>query len=194
MNLLLSMLLINNLKINVPYSGICVYDTPVIEELIENEKNKYPKERKSEERKGFVDMVSQYEGKFTYVLGAKANETWDLPTELDCSGFTQYMFHEYFGIDIGSGTFLQSMDLIESGNAHYISYEELQPGDLGFIHKGIDTIIREEDNISLLDNHVGIYMGKDNYGNDLWCHCNALDGTVAINSVDYFSVFVNAID
>lgn len=47
----------------------------------------------------------------------------------------------------------------------------------------------KDDTAILKANHVGIYMGKDENGNDKWAHCNTKDGTVVINTVDYFTYF-----
>lgn len=86
------------------------------------------------ERRKVVEIASLYDGELSYSYGAKAGpgEGWALNEDksLDCSGFTQYIYHSALGEDIGYGTYVQS----EQGRE--ISYEELKPGDLGFLCRG----------------------------------------------------------
>lgn len=42
-------------------------------------------------------------------------------------------------------------------------------------------------------NHVGIYVGKDASGNDLWVHCNSTNNTVSVNNFGGFHYFVRVI-
>lgn len=60
------------------------------------------------------------------------------PNAFDCSGFTQYVYRNATGIEIGRATNNQ----INSGRE--VSQSELKPGDLVFPHSG----------------HVGIYIGN----------------------------------
>lgn len=44
-------------------------------------------------------------------------------------------------------------------------------------------------------NHVGIYVGKDKNGNDLWCHCTGGSlRTVVVNSYDRFQYFYHVLE
>lgn len=136
-----------------------------------------------------MGMVNQ----FTYNLGSKPdyNNNWKTDESLDCSGFVEYVFWLVTGQDIGEGTWMQSTENVEGGRAQYISYEELKPGDLAFLMDGRDTIYTDENGEKhTRTNHVGIYCGKDTEGNDLWCHCNAKDNTVAVNSVSYWTKYM----
>lgn len=136
-----------------------------------------------------MGMVNQ----FTYNLGSKPdyNNNWKTGESLDCSGFVEYVFWLVTGQDIGEGTWMQSTENVEGGRAQYISHEELKPGDLAFLMDGRDTIyIDENGEKHTRTNHVGIYCGKDAEGNDLWCHCNAKDNTVAVNSVSYWTKYM----
>lgn len=136
-----------------------------------------------------MGMVNQ----FTYNLGSKPdyNNNWKTGESLDCSGFVEYVFWLVTGQDIGEGTWMQSTENVEGGRAQYISHEELKPGDLAFLMDGKDTIYTDENGEKhTRTNHVGIYCGKDADGNDLWCHCNAKDNTVAVNSVSYWTKYM----
>ena len=136
-----------------------------------------------------MGMVNQ----FTYNLGSKPdyNNNWKTDESLDCSGFVEYVFWLVTGQDIGEGTWMQSTENVEGGRAQYISHEELKPGDLAFLMDGRDTIYTDENGEKhTRTNHVSIYCGKDTEGNDLWCHCNAKDNTVAVNSVSYWTKYM----
>ena len=145
----------------------------------------YGFENVSNQRKNVVQFALNMQGKVSYKFGAKPNkekEIWTIGNSLDCSGFSEYVYHETTGIIIGEGTWNQTEELVEG--ATFISKEELQPGDLGYIYMG-----REAAKLNKT-NHVGIFVGYDDNGNMLWAHCNALDNTVSVNSVDYWNVFI----
>lgn len=143
----------------------------------------------SQTRYCIINTAMGMSGQFTYNLGSKPDykNNWKTGESLDCSGFVEYVFWLVTGQDIGEGTWMQSTENVEGGRAQYISHEELKPGDLAFLMDGRDTIYTDENGEKhTRTNHVGIYCGKDAEGNDLWCHCNAKDNTVAVNSVSYW--------
>lgn len=147
----------------------------------------------SQTRYCIVNTAMGMSGQFTYNLGSKPdyNNNWKTGESLDCSGFVEYVFWLVTGQDIGEGTWMQSTENVEGGRAQYISHEELKPGDLAFLMDGRDTIYTDENGEKhTRTNHVGIYCGKDVEGNDLWCHCNAKDNTVAVNSVSYWTKYM----
>lgn len=147
----------------------------------------------SQTRYCIVNTAMGMTGQFTYNLGSKPdyNNNWKTGESLDCSGFVEYVFWLVTGQDIGEGTWMQSTENVEGGRAQYISHEELKPGDLAFLMDGRDTIYTDENGEKhTRTNHVGIYCGKDAEGNDLWCHCNAKDNTVAVNSVSYWTKYM----
>ena len=90
------------------------------------------------------------------------------PTILDCSGFTLWVYETALGHHIGDGSNNQYYN-----NTH-ISEAELLPGDLGFkaASDGTGT------------DHVLIYVGLDDEGNQLWVHCASGTGVV-LNSPNY---------
>lgn len=147
----------------------------------------------SQTRLCIVNTAMGMAGQFTYNLGSKPdyNNNWKTGESLDCSGFVEYVFWLVTGQDIGEGTWMQSTENVESGRATYISHDELKPGDLAFLMDGRETIYTDENGEKhTRTNHVGIYCGKDADGNDLWCHCNAKDSTVAVNSVSYWTKYM----
>ena len=146
------------------------------------------------ERRMVLDIAELYIGKIGYLWGAKPDSDNNIKDKLDCSGFTQYVFKEAIGTDIGMGTWAQTQ------KARQIEYDDLKPGDLGFRYVGRDNILRdendepivdEEGNITTLVNHVGIYYGKDDDGNDLWIHCSSASHGVTLSTYDfnYFFTF-----
>lgn len=147
----------------------------------------------SQTRYCIVNTAMGMTGQFTYNLGSKPdyNNNWKTGESLDCSGFVEYIFWLVTGQDIGEGTWMQSTENVESGRAAYISHDELKPGDLAFLMDGRETIYTDANGEKhTRTNHVGIYCGKDAEGNDLWCHCNAKDNTVAVNSVSYWTKYM----
>lgn len=81
------------------------------------------------------------------------------PNSFDCSGFTQYVFRNAAGINIGRTTY----DQINAGVE--VSQANLQPGDLVFPHSG----------------HVGIYIG-----NGQMIHAPSTGDVIKISSVYSF--------
>ena len=147
----------------------------------------------SQTRYCIVNTAMGMTGQFTYNLGSKPdyNNNWKTGESLDCSGFVEYIFWLVTGQDIGEGTWMQSTENVEGGRAAYISHDELKPGDLAFLMDGRETIYTDANGEKhTRTNHVGIYCGKDAEGNDLWCHCNAKDNTVAVNSVSYWTKYM----
>lgn len=69
------------------------------------------------------------------------------PSSFDCSGFTWWVAKNVLGIDIGTGTWTQSV----SGTP--VSRANLQPGDLVFFQNTYEAGL----------SHVGIYIGNDQF-------------------------------
>ena len=191
---------VSNVLANIDYSAPDVHIENVsvepVQEPLTHELNGYEVSRT---RYNLVKAAEDMVGHFTYELGAKPDyeNNWQVGDSLDCSGFTEYVYYLVTGYDIGQGTWNQSTDNIENGNAVYIDHDELLPGDLAFLMDGKDTVYTDENGQKCVRmNHVGIYMGKDENGEDLWCHSNAKDGTVSINSVSYWTRYmrITAVD
>lgn len=142
----------------------------------------------SSDRKKVVNTAQSLEGNIVYQWGGKAkhsgwNDNWnnrvtDNSTELqglDCSGFVAWVYKTAIDRDVGTST----AELSQKWTT--IDYTDLKPGDIGLIREGGSN---EEST-----NHVGIYVGKDEYGKDLWCDCNADDNTVVTKNAKCFRIY-----
>ena len=92
-----------------------------------------------------VDKESQVINYAKKFLGTPYAYGGTSPKGFDCSGFTQYVFREALGINLGRTTY----DQIKNGSV--VSRSELKPGDLVFLGSWSNPY------------HVGIYVGDDNY-------------------------------
>lgn len=149
-----------------------------------------------------VDLINTTVGNIGYVWGNKpicGNE--DAHLGLDCSGYVEYIFK---GLNINYSGCLESTCTITESTDE-IRYEELQIGDLGLLRPYGSYYLNDDgqtnytgdfngdgiidDTAKLIANHVGIYIGKDENGNDLWAHCSGRAGTVVINNFSSFKYF-----
>lgn len=90
---------------------------------------------------------------------------------LDCSGFVDFVFWHVTGENFGLGNTSEIRDQYSTE----ISYDDLKPGDIGFLDKsGSGT-----------NQHVGIYVGKDSSGKDIWIDCNASNGVQEHNTGEF---------
>ena len=102
------------------------------------------------------------------------------PAYLDCSSYVAWAFTQCgytdVPVDAYTGTFVSSSNFIQ------ISESELIPGDIGL------------NNSSLAggnSNHIGIYIGKNSSGENVWLHCTSsgIDGPQVRTGNGNFSVF-----
>lgn len=164
----------------------------------------------SQERIAFCKLAESYKGQIPYVWGGKPiNKEYNAKERgLDCSGFIEYIYWNSFdeyNEDVNStGGICNSQT--------QITYSELLPGDLGLIRADslgsyyivlgkifysqaeVEGFVSRNglslNDITTVSNHVGIYLGKDNNGNDLWCHCRGGEwNTVVIDNYDGFTVY-----
>lgn len=166
-----------------------------------------------ENRKALVAVAESLLGKIAYEWGGKPhyagwNKVWDKEGEgLDCSGFIEWVYWTYTGTRNAN---LHSTISIVS-TQQQISYDQLKVGDLGLIstihtryadysgkvHGSYNSALKAnqavglgEDEVRTISNHVGIYVGKDCAGRDLWLHCTSgAIKTVAVTSGNTFSYF-----
>lgn len=171
----------------------------------------YGKQSITEERKQIVEAGLSLLGKIPYQWGGKAtnggwNERWNIDGNgMDCSGFIEWVYWTVKGCPNED---LRSTVVIAS-KQEQIDYEELQIGDLGMIYptgtryvdySGELFFVEQEakdsnkaagvpeEEIEYLYNHVGIYVGKDMNGNDLWVHCKGEPiGTVTVGPYEEFT-------
>ena len=126
----------------------------------------------SKDRKEIVAFALSAVGKVGYQWGGKATGTgWNAsfgsstPDEkgrangLDCSGFVQWVYRSAIGKYIPGST-------AGFSGKPGVSKESLEIGDLGFY-----KIPGSE------ENHIGIYAGRDETGNDMWIHCAGATGS-----------------
>lgn len=133
-------------------------------------------------------------GKVPYFWGGKSAPGWNdewgtlkvvtapgnsktgqyIPYGLDCSGFTNWVFRTALGEDAmsGWGATAQWYESVP------IKASELQPGDLAFMIPPSEEI-----------NHVGIYVGKDDNGKNIYVHCSYGGGGVVMNGYSGFVYF-----
>ena len=146
----------------------------------------------SSTRKEIMRVAISLVGKVPYFWGGKSppgwNNEWNTPKlvtstgssetgtirpyGLDCSGFTTWVYNTAIGFNIGEGTTNQW------NNTEEITETQLLPGDFGFKDTPYDSGI----------NHVLLYVGKDDSGNNLWVNCAGGTGVI-IDSPDYVRYF-----
>lgn len=171
----------------------------------------------SKERKKIVNTALSCEGKISYLWGGKpVSKAWDESWEmgeggLDCSGFITWVYWNATDTENENEELLSTYAI--SANQSKISYEELLPGDLGMImdsgtyytdlsgnrfdsyeaavasseKKKIENPDIKGKDVIIHSNHVGIYVGKDEDGNDIWCHCRG--GAFQTVVVDHYDKF-----
>lgn len=162
----------------------------------------------SEERKKIVETALTAEGNIDYLWGIKPVSKI-LSEGYDCSGFVQWVYWNAEDSDYPRNELYSTLSI--TTQAEQISYDELLPGDLGVLredgsyylsaagNKYYDLDLLKQENISigadpeeytLHENHVGIYVGKDSDGNDIWCHCRGGSyNTVVVDHYDGFKLY-----
>ena len=145
-------------------------------------------EELSIKQQAILEFALNYVGKIPYYWGGKASSLdfeanhFGTTVEadykgrtrkgLDCSGFVQWVMANN-GIKVPGST---------AGFSKYSTtrdHSQLKVGDLGFCNvPGSNS------------NHVGIYAGQDENGNDLWVHCAGSSGTV-VNNYNGFRYYIS---
>lgn len=143
-------------------------------------------------RKHILTTALSLVGKVPYFWGGKSaagwNDEWNTsklvtasgsstsgtirPYGLDCSGFTDWVYKTALGVSLYEGTWNQW------DNTYAITESELLPGDLGFMAEPGTVPV----------NHVLIYAGKGENGEQMWVHCASGTGVV-LNSPDYVTQY-----
>ena len=130
----------------------------------------------SSSRRAVINSALSAVGRIPYYWGGKptsanfGDNNWGTTTVpdahgrtlkgLDCSGFVKWVFW-----NAGMYHSEWSWTGDEYSTSSGISRKQLIPGDLGFQAPGGSST-----------NHVGIYLGKNSNGSDVWIHCTA--GTI----------------
>lgn len=138
---------------------------------------------------------------------------------LDCSGFIQWVYWTALNTDTPDKSLYSTYDITHNTKLIPISYEDLKPGDIGLIINdgtyytdvlgnkyydkasadNFNQIYAVTNNVPYVEsrthtNHVGIYVGKDDDGNDLWCHEKGKpESNVVVNNYDKFTVYYRVI-
>lgn len=128
-----------------------------------------------EKRGAVISKGATLIGKTSYAHNGAGSRTGaDTPAYEDCSSFVAWAFQKCGFTDVPyasvTGDFL-------SDPFYSISQDELMPGDIGLknsIYAGND-------------NHVGIYVGRDQNGNQMWLHCSSYGNSGP--RIDYYSNF-----
>ena len=166
-----------------------------------------------ENRRALVEVAASLLGKIPYEWGGKPhtagwNTVWNNEGEgLDCSGYIEWVYWTYTGTR--NAELSSTIDIVHNQQA--IGYHELQIGDLGVesrsyvryadysgkVQSSYDAAVKAnqavglgEEEVQKFSNHVGIYIGKDCAGRDLWIHCaGGSIGTVTITNCSDFAYF-----
>lgn len=146
-------------------------------------------------RKHILSTALSLVGKVPYFWGGKSeagwNDEWNTPKlvtaagspssgtirpyGLDCSGFTDWVYKTAVGVSLYQGSWSQW------DSTYAISKSELLPGDIGFMAAPGTVPV----------NHVLLYAGKGEHGEDMWVHCSSGTGVV-LNSPDYVTQYRRA--
>ena len=120
-------------------------------------------------------------GKVVYSQTGRASGL-DTTTEEDCSSFVAWAFQKTGFTDVPywstTGTY------VTASNFKAITESKLIPGDIGLINKQATGN----------ENHVGLYVGKDQNGRAMWLHCTskASEGCSTVTTgprISYYSSF-----
>ena len=130
-----------------------------------------------------IGRIPYYFGGHDALPGFEGNNFWSTVSPdhknrtqkgLDCSGYVQWLYKTALGVDYKYNTTASY-----SGMQMSTDHSSLKPGMLGFKYSPGSK-----------DNHVGMYLGKDSNGKDLWAHCSSSKGST-INSYSGFKYYCN---
>lgn len=108
--------------------------------------------------------------------GSRSSGTYR-PYGLDCSGYVDWVFET-----AGVGSLLAGGTSYQWEASEPITAADLQPGDLAFLQPPSASGV----------NHVGIYVGKNGSGKNLYLHCSSGADGVALNDYGGFRYFRRA--
>ena len=161
----------------VGFSSIDPIPASRIEEILSN----LPDDL-DENRRKIIEFALKSVGYVPYQWGGKASGSgWSArfgssvaddkgrSNGLDCSGFVQWVYRSSINKSVPGST---------AGFSGYdrVAKDELSVGDLGFYRLPGSE-----------ENHIGIYAGTDEFGNDTWVHCAGSTGaTYGSGNFKYF--------
>lgn len=130
-------------------------------------KKQWPKHL-SKKRKKLIEAGVSLVGKTRWESKAWSNRVYKAgkkPKSLCCSSFVSWCFY-YSGVD--KKIDYDCWKFLTSKYFEQISRDELLPGDIALISKSrrINDVLHR--------GHVGIYVGKNKLGEDVWLHCTII--------------------
>ncbi len=138
-----------------------------------------------EVRKKIVETAVSMAGKIPYSWGGSARGPGasGIPfAGLDCSHFVDWVYWTAIGNNLGNGNTETLW-----GVSKDIAQRDLKPGDLGFRY--IPSGYGGTGGTDGHTNHVGIFVGKDNAGNEIWVHENGTADNVSVGIYNGFSYY-----
>jgi len=127
-----------------------------------------------------IEKAASIVNKGCHYSQAKRDPANSNPAYLDCSAYVAWAFtqtgHTDVPISAYTGTF------VTSSNFKSISESELIPGDIG---------LNNSSTAGGNGNHIGIYIGKNSSGQNIWLHCSSsgIDGPQVRTGNGNFRVF-----
>lgn len=154
-------------------------------------------------RKEIIKQALYAVGHIPYEYGGKHDEngwnySWGCANEsgkmegLDCSGFVEWVIRQAFSNNAYTEAEMEAVSSLSStisittnnANVKQIKRKNLKPGDMGTKFKGGSDATKET------YNHVGIFLGYDENGEEMWVHCTTGDqNTVVMNHYSGFKMF-----
>jgi len=136
----------------------------VLEEVMAS----WPPEMEKERYLAVQNALSLLNKGISYSMDQRhaVNRKTGMPVHLDCSSFVEYCL-KHAGQDINARKNVYTGTFLDEGLNQFVdvSRSELQPGDVGLFN----TIINDGGY-----NHAGLYLGKDNSGNEVWIEMSAM--------------------
>lgn len=159
---------------------------PLSDEEVEKIMESLPEDI-SQNRREVIKLSLEAVGRIGYQWGGKAigsgffatfgSQTPDEKGRvngLDCSGFVQWVYRSAISKALPAST-------ASYGGYALEDYQDLKVGDIGFYKAPGDS-----------DNHMGIYIGKDEAGIDTWVHCAGGSGvTFGSGNFRYYIRVIN---
>lgn len=162
----------------------------------------------SAQRKQVIDIALKAVGKIPYVEGGQPgtgktlssfgwvdDEHTAITDGLDSGGFVAWVYQR-------AGQNLTNTDSIKKiwdkttslGTRKTVQDKDLLPGDLGFINSYDDRDgeidgIEVENDMEVLFNTVGIYLGTNEQGQKVWIQCSKANGVVSVTTSAAFNYY-----
>ena len=95
-----------------------------------------------------------------------------LPISMDCSSFVTYCLRAA-GQDVPAGAYTGTYLSSKSTQFEDINYNDLKPGDVALYNTN---------SAGGYVNHIGIYVGKDSQGNNIWMECSGNGVKIGTNN------------